>query len=458
MRAEKEINKKILFVLWLCFTIFVVYGSLVPLNFRFIPFSDALDKFLQIPYLTLGIESREDWIANLLIYIPISFGAALLLISDRMSLTIKSISCFIIACYCACLAVIVEFIQLYFPGRTVSLNDIIAEVIGSFLGAVIFLCFGEQIKALISKVKLRGLRAIQGFLTIYVIWYLAYSLFPFDFLISLEEVKNKFLSDSWSFFIIKSRVHEGEVSVILSSIVEILSIAPIGYLFYISNVCNKKNLFKILCFGIIGGLILECVQFFLASGISQGMSALLKAVGFICGYSFGRWSATQVNKKLPYSWIQRGSALCFIPYLALLVLIIWVRKGEFLPVDVALDRIHTIIFIPFYYHYWSRESTALFSLVSYFVIYFPVGLLTFGLLISKRMDKLKRSIFLSVLLGFIFSGFFEMGKLFFNNTIIDLTNILIGVFGAVLGSLFAFWLVKQIHYLKIDIQSQEERI
>jgi VanZ family protein len=267
MRAEKEIDKKVLFVLWLCFTIFVVYGSLVPLNFRFIPFSDALDKFLQIPYLTLGIESREDWIANLLIYIPISFGAALLLISDRMSLTIKSIACFIIACYCACLAVIVEFIQLYFPGRTVSLNDIIAEVIGSFLGAVIFLCFGQQIKALINKVKLHGIRSIQGFLTIYLIWYLAYSLFPFDFLISLEEVKNKFVSNSWSVFVINSRVHEGVFSVILNSFVEVLSIAPIGFLLYISNFFNKKNLFELLCFGAIGGVSLNLYNFFLPQGV-----------------------------------------------------------------------------------------------------------------------------------------------------------------------------------------------
>jgi VanZ family protein len=188
------------------------------------------------------------------------------------------------------------------------------------------------------------------------------------------------------------------------------------------------------------------------------VSVLLKAIGFVCGYSFGKWSETKIHRELPYLWIRRGSALGFLPYFALLVLIIWARKGDPLPIDVALDRINTIILIPFYYHYWSRESTALFSLISYFAIYFPIGLLTFGLLISKRLDNFKKSVFLSIILGFIFSGFFEMGKLFFNNTIIDLTNILIGVFGAVLGSFFAFWLMKQIHYLQLSLQTQGEKI
>ena len=42
------------------YALFVVYGSLVPLAFRYRPLGDAWAVFLEIPYLQLGIGSRAD--------------------------------------------------------------------------------------------------------------------------------------------------------------------------------------------------------------------------------------------------------------------------------------------------------------------------------------------------------------------------------------------------------------
>jgi len=39
----------------LAYTALVIYGSLVPFQFRPIPLDQALERFLQIPYLQLGI-------------------------------------------------------------------------------------------------------------------------------------------------------------------------------------------------------------------------------------------------------------------------------------------------------------------------------------------------------------------------------------------------------------------
>ncbi len=55
------------------YLIFVIYGSLVPLEYRARPFAEAWREFQNIRYLQLGIASRSDWVANLLLFIPLSF-------------------------------------------------------------------------------------------------------------------------------------------------------------------------------------------------------------------------------------------------------------------------------------------------------------------------------------------------------------------------------------------------
>ena len=60
---------------FVCYLIFVIYGSLVPLEFQAISRTEALRRFSEIPWLDLGIASRADWVANCLLFIPLAFLA-----------------------------------------------------------------------------------------------------------------------------------------------------------------------------------------------------------------------------------------------------------------------------------------------------------------------------------------------------------------------------------------------
>ena len=62
-----------LFFLALLYLVFVIYGSLVPLHFHAQPWAQAVARFRGIPYLDLGIGSRADWVANILLFIPLAF-------------------------------------------------------------------------------------------------------------------------------------------------------------------------------------------------------------------------------------------------------------------------------------------------------------------------------------------------------------------------------------------------
>ena len=86
------------FGLWLGWTFFVVYGSLLPFDFHPLTIDVAIEGFRQMPFLHLGVESRADWVANGVLYLPVGVftvrlitalrggrGQALAVVLDRKS-------------------------------------------------------------------------------------------------------------------------------------------------------------------------------------------------------------------------------------------------------------------------------------------------------------------------------------------------------------------------------------
>ncbi len=88
-------------------------------------------------------------------------------------------------------AVAIEFVQLFFPGRTVSLNDIAAEVFGTAAGIVLWWAGGGRFSRLLGSINFGGPLAIRAAASVYVLGYFALSLFPYDFVVSAAELKEK---------------------------------------------------------------------------------------------------------------------------------------------------------------------------------------------------------------------------------------------------------------------------
>src|SRR6185503_2185733 len=103
------------------------YGSLVPLEFHSRPVETAWRDFLATGYLVLGVESRADWVANILLYMPLAYLLSAAFAGGTRSALTRVIASGAAWVACAAVALAVEFAQLFFPPRTVSLNDIVAE-------------------------------------------------------------------------------------------------------------------------------------------------------------------------------------------------------------------------------------------------------------------------------------------------------------------------------------------
>lgn len=406
--------------LWLGYVFFVVYGSLVPLQYKALPLADALAAFRNIPYLQLGIESRADWVANGVLYVPVGFLTAYMLRSAFPRVWAPALY-LVAAAFSMLLGVSVEFTQLFFPPRTVSFNDLIAEVIGSALGITLFARLGNWFRALLHSFLSDSTRLAVLALDAYVLAYLAFSLFPFDFLLSAGELADKSNSKNWGWLLAGERPRLSIV--ILQLIAETLLTLPFGLLLA-RWVGPKKRHHKAgiaiaVTLGFMLGSAIEIAQFFIASGVSQGLGVFTRALGLCGGYAVGQWLARHADRFKPHDasrLIRRYAWLLAVPYLAALLEINGWISLRWQGMAFAKSQWGEVSLLPFYYHYYTTESIALFSLAAVSMAYFPVGVLAWAN---------GRAAAFALILAALMAVVIETGKLFIKDAHPDPTNVLI---------------------------------
>ena len=182
-------DRKRLLLAALGYFAFVVYGSLVPLHFRPAPLLDAWERFESIPYLNLGIGSRADWVANILLFVPLAFLWLGVLWPHRGRFA-RSLASFIVLAGCVVSSVAIEFTQVFFPPRTVSMNDLVAESLGAIIGIVLWWTTGQKFIAWISGWAAARTRSgtTAYLLTAYMALVFGYNLMPLDLTISVVEI------------------------------------------------------------------------------------------------------------------------------------------------------------------------------------------------------------------------------------------------------------------------------
>jgi len=127
---------------WAAFT---VYGSLVPFHFHARPASEVLDAFAWVLANRVAVEARGDALANLLLGVPLGFFALAALRADRPGRLGTWLAAVALLPACVGFAAAIEFAQLYFPGRTCSASDIVAQSVGSVLGLLAWLVAGAAV-------------------------------------------------------------------------------------------------------------------------------------------------------------------------------------------------------------------------------------------------------------------------------------------------------------------------
>ena len=417
----------------IAYLLFVVYGSLVPLAFHPRPLDVALRDFLHIRYLQLGPESRADWVANLLLYIPLAY-LWLGFVSREGRIFRQVFFSLVIFSICVALSISVEFAQLFFPPRTVSLNDIIAEVLGTGVGIVLFWFSGNKTRTLVESLLSQGRRAAYASLLLYAFAYFAFSLFPYDFVISAGEIRAKLAGDFFHWF--PSRTSCGNTLRCGAKLAaEAAVAAPVGVLIGLVSQLSRGTVVTLAAsIGLVLGVIIEALQFFLVSGITLGVSVFTRIMGVAVGAAAAAsWRSVSLWPLLyflrPYMPITGAT------YVALLAAVTWLGKGPVLPVQQALGRLGEIYFMPFYYHYYTSESAAMASLLAATIMSLPISVQFWIWRVTQMREFVGRGALQAGFLSGIITSGLEFGKLFFSAARPDPTNIIIAAAASAVGFL-----------------------
>ena len=403
------------------YALFIVYGNLVPLNFHDMPLPEAWVVFLESMRMPLDIAGRGDYV---LWYAPLGFLATGALSGASR---VRAIAAgLIVFALCVALAVAIEFAQVFFPPRTVSLSDIIAEIIGAAVGVTVWIAAGRTLVGLWVQLLHGGRTSARALLVLYAIAYLVLALFPFDLLTSRAELAQKLADRARVALFLSQSCGGSALRCGAALVVETLAAAPLGVLLGMIAGSRQPTLARGFSYGASLGIVIEGLQLFLASGITQGSSLLTRGVGLALGLAACRlsrdFSLARYRTKLE-------PAVVFASPVYLLVLL---GLSGFFGATLetrwtAMAKIREVHFEPFYYYYYSSNTAALYSLLVHAGAYAPIGIAVW--VFAGARPRL--ALWMSLLVALVAASTTEALKLFLRGKHPDPSDVLIAAAAAV---------------------------
>jgi glycopeptide antibiotics resistance protein len=313
------------------YLLFVIYGSLVPLHFVRVPWNEALARFAAIPWFELGIASRADWVANLLLFIPLAW-LWLGVLWRRGRVAWNVLAGLLVAATGAALSVGIEFTQIFFPPRTVSINDIVAETLGAVLGVGLWAWTGPAVwRWLEGWAEARGSAGwAERVLHVYLAVFCLYSVLPLDLTISPVEIYRKW--DSGMVQLVPfSTPYASFADALYDMGADVLIWVPVAVLWRLpGRLTALEVVLRVIC----AAILVETMQFFVYSRVTATTDILTATAGGIVGVLLGgrlaRASAAPAGRhgQAPAWGIW---ALAFAAWLAVVVLVFWY------PFEVRMD-------------------------------------------------------------------------------------------------------------------------
>ncbi|KAB2320054.1 VanZ family protein [Betaproteobacteria bacterium SCN1] len=416
----------------LAYTVFVVYGSLVPLKFQALPWDEAVARFAAIPFLNLGIGSRADWVANLLLFIPLTFlwmGAA----AYRASAAKTALIAALIVPIATALSIGIEFTQLFFPQRTVSQNDIFAETLGGMLGVAAWLFRGRGFLDWLQGWQETHARAVlaERLAWAYLAGLVVYNVLPLDLTISVVELFHKW-REGRVVLIPFAGLPAVPAEAFYEILTDVLIWVPLAVLW---RQDGSRSALRVWTMTLGTAVLIEGMQLFVYSRVSDVTDILTGALGAAAGSLAGGWLSRRESRRsvLPAMggvWLPLG---CAAVWVFVVLFTFW------FPFDFRTDgafiraRLDFLERLPFEVYYFGTEYRAATEVLRKTLFFAPLGAcLVWGIVRQPwRWRGLSFGLAMLVLAGL--PAVVEFGQVMLPEKIADTTDWLLAWLGGLAG-------------------------
>lgn len=352
----------------------VVYLTLLPFDFSVsISLSDAWARYQNIRFDGSGPRARQQWASNLLMFVPLGFFWAAWWLHRVRNPWLHVVGALPVMLFCLAVTSTVEFFQMWIPNRGSSLTDISANATGGVVGVLAWLV--SRIPAVRGSARglLHRRSGLGAWVAVYVAAYVFISLLPFDLIVSARELSAKLASGQWGWIAAADGCWWGVRCVAMRGL-EVLLVAPVGlWVAYRLSGGSTRRLFAALGAGAALGLLVEAGQLLTVSGITEGASVVLRALGAVLGASV--WV---LKDRIPWRGIHtnlRPLLLAVLPIYLLVVVLLAVSGVRGIDDwEAAVAQWESMRWLPFYYHYFVPESAAIQSVLMHLGMYAFLGL------------------------------------------------------------------------------------
>ncbi len=423
---------------------FVLYASLIPFHVTYVPLGDALDHFKAVMWpASLGRTSRTNFLANLLLTVPVGFGLAGARLCDRGRRVIAVLGA---TAFSLGLGLVVslsaEFLQEFAPGRVPALADVQAQAVGCLAGVIAWLVAGPAITTWVRMAQLRRGqdRLAQGLIAYAFVW-AAVNLAPFDITLDLGELSQ--------------RVHSGMITIIpfagagqplmrvlWDALMAVVTAIPLGALGVVVGPRDGRTRTPLIAFIVGAALVagMEGVQIFIVSHAADITDVLCGWLGVGLGIAITRrrLPARHAVRSRPLAAAGRGAALLLSCWVLVLVLYHWMPYDFSADRGMIRDKMARVSFVPFAGYAAGSDLNALNDVLSKLGLAAPLGIL--AAYVQRRRSQPAFTI--PIALG-LFTTLFvivESGQLFLPTRSPDPTDVAMGVMGAMAGLWLGRWI------------------
>ncbi|MFP4147302.1 MAG: VanZ family protein [Halorhodospira sp.] len=420
----------------------VAYFTLLPFEFRSVSLEEAWRTYTSISFAVVGSDYPQ-WVANLLLYIPLGFFWAAWL-SQQVRSSAGRIMAGVAATLIALVTtMVIEFLQIWLPYRYPAVADMSGNLLGGVVGGLAWFLLQDKLRGWLVILHTGGQSAVRLTFFAYAVAYIGLLLIPFDLVFfwgALWERMGSSAVNAWA--------EEGgcwsDISCLAMRIAEIVASVPLGMLLaWLIAERHRQWLRLGLLAAPLVGLALEWINLFVASGTVEGRSAFMRALGIGIGVLGAAALGERGGQNLIIlrRWSMVIVVLGAVPYTLLLLYInhgLGPYRWDWLQAWETAQSVH---WLPFYYHYHVAEVAALRSMLLHVLMYAPVGVAAW--LVALRGRGACGSLVIGAgAAGAAIALVMEIGQLFVDGGRPDSAAILLAGGGAALTAFLLEWLAE----------------